>query len=176
MACFFYMPIKTIVMTTARSNRYFRARKKKAGKPESEPAYITMDMPEVKDIPGQEHIRPPRMQEMMDITASSADEEGEGILDDLNTGQNEDMLTDEATNVSGPERDALKNAGGVKTEEAKDRRGLRLDQTDGDTGLNEASDPEDMGKDLDVPGAELDDDDEAIGDEDEENNPYSLPD
>ncbi len=163
-------------MTTARSNRYFRARKKKAGKPESEPAYITMDMPEVKDIPGQEHIRPPRMQEMMDITASSADEEGEGILDDLNTGQNEDMLTDKTTNVSRPERDALKNAGGIKTKEAKDRQDLRLDQTDGDTRLNEASDPEDMGKDLDVPGAELDDDDEAIGDEDEENNPYSLPD
>lgn len=163
-------------MATARSNRYFRARKKKSGKTEIEPAFITMDMPEVKDIPGQEHIRPPRMQEMMDITASSADEEGEGILDHLNTGQNEDMLTDKTTNVSGAERDALKNAGGIETKEAKDRQGLRLDETDGDTRLNEASDPEDMGKDLDVPGAELDDNDEAIGDEDEENNPYSLPD
>jgi hypothetical protein len=30
------------------------------------------------------------------------------------------------------------------------------------------------GEDLDVPGAELDDEDEDIGSEDEENNPYSL--
>ena len=30
------------------------------------------------------------------------------------------------------------------------------------------------GEDLDVPGAELDDQDEAIGEEDEENNYYSL--
>lgn len=30
------------------------------------------------------------------------------------------------------------------------------------------------GEDLDVPGAELDDEDEAIGEEDEENNYYSL--
>jgi hypothetical protein len=35
--------------------------------------------------------------------------------------------------------------------------------------------PVDMaGEDLDVPGAELDDDSEAIGAEDEENNYYSL--
>jgi len=35
--------------------------------------------------------------------------------------------------------------------------------------------PVDMaGSDLDVPGAELDDENEAIGSEDEENNPYSL--
>jgi hypothetical protein len=31
-----------------------------------------------------------------------------------------------------------------------------------------------LGDDLDVPGAELDDADEAIGEEDEENNYYSL--
>ena len=30
------------------------------------------------------------------------------------------------------------------------------------------------GKDLDIPGSELDDEDEAIGSEDEENNAYSL--
>jgi len=33
-----------------------------------------------------------------------------------------------------------------------------------------------MGEDLDVPGAELDDEDEDKGEEDEENNPYSRPD
>ena len=43
-----------------------------------------IDMPEVKDIPGQEHIHPPVIREMQDTTISSADEEGDGILDDLN--------------------------------------------------------------------------------------------
>jgi len=45
---------------------------------------INLAMPEVKDIPGQEHIRPPRFRAMMDITVASAGEEGEGVLDDLN--------------------------------------------------------------------------------------------
>ena len=41
--------------------------------------------------------------------------------------------------------------------------------------LNEKDFTEDMsGKDLDVPGSELDDKDEDIGNEDEENNYYSL--
>ncbi len=41
--------------------------------------------------------------------------------------------------------------------------------------MNEKDFSEDVsGDDLDVPGAELDDDMEAIGDEDEENNYYSL--
>jgi|SRR5882724_1242751 len=31
-----------------------------------------------------------------------------------------------------------------------------------------------LGEDLDVPGSELDDNDEAVGEEDEENNYYSL--
>ena len=51
-----------------------------------------------------------------------------------------------------------------------------LDDTDDDGDpLNEASFENDLsGDDLDMPGAELDDDNEAIGEEDEENNYYSL--
>ena len=41
--------------------------------------------------------------------------------------------------------------------------------------MNEKDFEEDMsGSDLDIPGSELDDSDEAIGEEDEENNYYSL--
>ena len=49
------------------------------------------------------------------------------------------------------------------------------DNTDKDgEPLNEASSSVDFtGEDLDVPGAELDDDNESIGEEDEENNSYS---
>ncbi|MGZ5286503.1 MAG: hypothetical protein ACXWB9_04925, partial [Flavisolibacter sp.] len=53
-----------------------------------------------------------------------------------------------------------------------------MDNRDFDgTPLNEAGfGRERSGKDLDVPGAELDDRDENIGAEDEENNDYSLGD
>jgi hypothetical protein len=47
-----------------------------------QPDETTMDLPEVKDIPGQEHIHPPALGELADTTASSADEEGEGLFDD----------------------------------------------------------------------------------------------
>ncbi|HEX3164618.1 MAG TPA: hypothetical protein VHQ93_00090, partial [Chitinophagaceae bacterium] len=50
-----------------------------------------------------------------------------------------------------------------------------LDSTDDDgEKLNESSDM--SGKDLDVPGSENDDADEKIGEEDEENNSYSIRD
>ena len=51
----------------------------------------------------------------------------------------------------------------------------QLDYTDDDgEALNEGSDL--SGKDLDVPGNDLDDADELIGEEDEENNSYSKSD
>ena len=57
------------------------------------------------------------------------------------------------------------------------RRGM-LDNTDEDgEPLNEKSSADDLsGEDLDVPGAEDDDANEMIGEEDEENNSYSRSD
>lgn len=54
----------------------------------------------------------------------------------------------------------------------------KLDNSDEDgTPLNEKSSADDaIGEDLDVPGSEFDDEDEAIGEEDEENNNYSQAD
>ena len=54
----------------------------------------------------------------------------------------------------------------------------QLDNVDEDgTPLNEKSSADDAsGSDLDVPGAEDDDDNETIGEEDEENNSYSQAD
>ncbi len=45
---------------------------------------------------------------------------------------------------------------------------------DGTPIKNRASNESGPGDDLDIPGADLDDNDEAIGEEDEENNYYSL--
>lgn len=63
------------------------------------------------------------------------------------------------------------------TEEDKEALGpkdLSLDMND-DEQLKHRTTPVDFtGKDLDVPGSELDDDSEALGSEDEENNSYSI--
>ena len=138
---------------------------------------ITMDMPEVKDIEGQENIRPPHIGEMMDTTISSADEEGEGLLDDLNKDDADYDALDDYSNVSESELSLLSMTDRPLTEEGKDRNKLALDKSDGADLLNERSDPSaDMGGDLDILGVELDNEDEEIGEEDEENNSYSRPD
>jgi hypothetical protein len=134
---------------------------------------IIIDMPEVKDIPGQEHVKPPHMREMMDSTPSSADEEGEGILDDLNS-EDDDTLMDDTVNVSSTEKDLLRKSDRPVTDEDRDLAEMELDDTDEDgEQLSETSDPKDMGADLDIPGSEIDDEDEELGEEDEENNSYS---
>jgi hypothetical protein len=138
----------------------------------------TINMPEVKDIPGQEHITVPRFKEMQDTTISSSDEEGEGILDDLNQpSPAENADTD--SNVSPLERKLLdESANETPDEENADLRKMALDESDNEgVPLNEKGFKKDrFGEDLDVPGADQDDSDEDIGDEDEENNVYSNPD
>jgi hypothetical protein len=154
-----------------------KTQKKTAGVTSKDQGSIIMDMPEVKDIEGQENIRPPHIREMMDTTISSADEEGEGLLDDLNKDDADYDALDENSNVSEAEKNLLSKTDRPVTEENKDISKLALDKSDGTDLLNEGSDPSvDMGSDLDIPGAELDDEDEAIGEEDEENNAYSRPD
>lgn len=147
--------------------------KNKKQKPQADKP-TTIDMPEVKDIPGQEHVKPPRMREMMDSTAASDGEEGKGLLDDLN--KEEDELMDDSTNVNEQEKKLLKQAEQpFPAEETKAAMDAALDSTDGEDLLNEGGTPMDMGEDLDIPGSELDDEDEELGEEDEENNSYSSP-
>ena len=144
----------------------------------------TIDIPEVKDIPGQEHIRPPKIREMIDTTASSDDEEGIGVIDELNTEHPPvnpidnlvNATPDPATDVTEEEKHLLERADRPITDDTENVQKLTLDNTDGEDPLNESANPIDMGVDLDVPGAELDDDNEEIGEEDEENNAYTKPD
>ena len=145
---------------------------------------VTMDMPEVKDIPGQENVRPPRIREMEDTTASSDGEEGIGILDELNTDHPPvnpvdnliNATPDPATDVTDMEKTLLERADRPVSDDTENVQRLALDNTDGEDPLNQTGTPGDMGEDLDVPGAELDDDNEEIGEEDEENNAYTKPD
>ena len=127
----------------------------------------TLDLPDVKDIPGQEHIRPKLAGEIADAHIASKDEE----LDDLEI---EDRVIEPTDgNVSKEEKELLKRSS--ESMASKDDEKLRqsaVDDTDEDgEELNERAGL--SGKDLDVPGSEDDDADEEIGEEDEENNLYS---
>lgn len=131
---------------------------------------VTMDLPEVKDIPGQEFIHPPNMKEMADTTISSDDEEGKNIPGF----EDETELLDEETAVRKQEADLLaRSADSQAGPEDQAWEESKLDNTDEDGDpLNEET--EFSGKDLDVPGSEEDDDNEEAGAEDEENNSYSI--
>jgi len=131
----------------------------------------TLNLPDVKDIPGQEHVRPFLPGEMADATISSADEEGNGLLD-----TDEDINADKDANVSNAERELLQRSSeSMASKEDEQWRESQLDKTDDEgTALNEKVNV--SGSDLDVPGSEDDDANEEIGEEDEENNSYSLSD
>jgi len=155
----------------------------------------TIDLPDVNDIPGQEHIRPPRLGELADTTPSSADEEGDDVFDpeDKVPERSEGNEREGAWQSSPAEALVMEDGGNVTAEERStlanlDRRRAgsedlvlqesALDSTDEDgTPLNEGGFGNDLaGDDLDVPGSEQDDLDEELGEEDEENNDYSLSD
>ncbi len=138
----------------------------------------TIDLPEVSDIPGQEHIKAPRLGELADTTASSDDEEGDDILEDGDDDLRLDGRSNVESNVSKDEKTMLGSIDRRRddSEDESLRTGL-LDSTDEDgTPLNEKSfgnerNDDLSADDLDVP-RESDDD----IDEDEENEDYSLSD
>jgi hypothetical protein len=136
-----------------------------------QPDEATLDLPEVKDIPGQEHIRPFLPGEMADTTISSADEEANDLLD-----TDEDIITDRRLNVTNAERELLQRTNeSMATGDDEQLNAASLDNIDEEgTLLNERVDR--TGSELDVPGTESDDNNEKIGEEDEENNLYSFRD
>ena len=177
---------------------------------------VTLDLPDVKDIPGQENVNVPNMREMADTTISSDDEEGAGLFEDENgddasserigpaseiseddliidedeleteldeadsDDDDDDGITDdlvsEDSEVSPDELKALERTENMDTQDNENLYAAELDDTDFDgEKLNEDNDNV-SGKDLDVPGEDDDDAMEDIGEEDEENNEYSLGD
>lgn len=132
-----------------------------------QPDSANIQMPDVSDIPGQKHVHVPRLGELADTTISSDDEEGKGIFND-----SEDLEDD--ANVTAEEKELLQETSeSMASPDDLAVRRAQLDETylEGEK-LNENEDV--SGKDLDVPGQEDDDANEEIGEEDEENNEYSL--
>lgn len=136
-----------------------------------------IDLPDVSDIPGQENIVVPNISEMQDVTISSDDEEGLGLFDDDEGDEDTDLVMGNEADVSATERTLLRRADeDMPVEDDPRLRQAELDKTDneGDI-LNEGSLATDVsGADLDIAGTDADDPMETIGEEDEENNAYSL--
>lgn len=83
-----------------------------------------------------------------------------------------------SNDITADEKELLDNAGGIIDPDDQQLKRSQLDTVDMDgTPLEELSGAADLsGSDLDIPGSELDDDRETIGEEDEENNSYSQAD
>jgi hypothetical protein len=124
-----------------------------------EPTII--DLPDVKDIPGQENVKPPRLKEFEDTTASSAGEEGDEIWKD-------NLVDDGDDNVSDSEKELLRKAANYDSEEEDNELKKAIPDTtdqDGDE-LNEKFSSKDLSaKDLDIPDEFEDDEDEELGKE-----------
>lgn len=137
-----------------------------------------IDLPDVKDIPGQEFVHVPALGEMADTTISSADEEGDRIW-----GPDDRVSAapgSEEFDVKPDELEALRDTTYMPTRDEDRLRQARMDNVDfqGEP-LNEAS----FGQGQSLSGDDLDtntgDDEtrtEAMGQGDEENKLYSQDD
>jgi hypothetical protein len=142
-----------------------------AEKLKSEKAII--DLPDVHDIPGQENYKVPEEHLLGDPTVASADEEGEGLFEENAA---TDIRSDRSTDITREERELLMQTDHPPTDDEQRLHEAGLDSTDdeGDL-LNEGSlSTSRSGSDLDISGEDSDDPMENIGEEDEENNHYSL--
>jgi hypothetical protein len=138
----------------------------------------TIDLPDVKDIPGQEFVNVPTIGEMADTTASSADEEGDRVF---GTGDDANAAPGSADyDVRPDELQALRDTTYMPTRDEDRLRQARMDNVDfqGEE-LNEesfgvAQDLDGSGLDIDTAGDETRT--SSMGQGDEENKYYSESD
>lgn len=141
----------------------------------SETTYI--DLPDVNDIPGQEFVHAPGLGELADTTISSEDEEADYLWAESNNTETKDELTNGDNNdVSQEEKDILdRTFEDLPTQDNANLRHATVDEYDSEgEPLNEAGADALSGHDLDTTIVDSDDAMENIGEEDEENNIYSI--
>ena len=132
-----------------------------------------VDIPDAHEIPGQENFEPAPLGDLAGTTISSSDEEGDEVFDE---NIDQEIMDSPDSNVSDQEKDALRRTFADMPGDDENLREAALDNRDEDgEELNEGSFENNISaSDLDIPGEELDDANENIGEEDEENNEYSL--
>ena len=133
-----------------------------------------IDLPDVKDIPGQEFVNTPPVGALGDTTISSADEEGASVFD--RSDDRDLRKTGSSADVGRDERRALEQIDYMPTTDEDNLQNARMDNTDfQNEPLNEKSFGEvRTGRDLDVPGSTDETRTDALGQGDEENKYYSL--
>ena len=137
-----------------------------------------IDLPDVKDIPGQEFVNVPVIGEMADTTISSADEEGDRVF---GTDQDTSAAPGSADfDVRPDELEALRDTTYMPTRDEDRLRQARMDNVDfqGEP-LNEASFGQGQslsGADLDIDADDANDQTDAMGQGDEENQLFSESD
>jgi hypothetical protein len=117
-----------------------------------QPEETFIDLPDVKDIPGQEFVNTPYMDTLDDTTISSADEEGSDVFD---RSADEDLRgTGNNADVSRGEREALEQIDYLPTTDENNLQAARMDNVDfQNEPLNEKGFGEERtGGSLDAPG------------------------
>lgn len=139
-----------------------------------QPEETFIDLPDVKDIPGQEFVNVPPAGSFGDTTISSADEEGTNVFD--RTDDEDLRRTGNDADVSRNERIALEQTDYMPTTDEDNLQEARMDNVDfQNEPLNERSFGEERsGRDLDVPGSTDETRTSSLGQGDEENKYYSL--
>lgn len=161
-----------------------RAASKNADLPDSphdaerlKPEETIIELPDVKDIPGQEFVHVAPLGMLADTTISSADEEGEGLFDDDATDDEDEAIPGTEADVLKEEKLALQQAA-VDMPTGDNNQLLRasMDNTDFEgEKLNEDSFGEVLSSaDLDIPDEVDETTTTAMGQGDEENKYYSL--
>jgi hypothetical protein len=134
-----------------------------------------IEIPDVKDIPGQEFVNAPPLRGISDTTISSEDEEGTGVFD---KDDSEDFNEWTRFDVRPDERAALEDETYLPTNDEDQLRRARMDNVDfqGEA-LNEGSfgvNQEEDAADLDIPDEGDETRTTSMGQGDEENKYYSL--
>ncbi|HEY0057733.1 MAG TPA: hypothetical protein VGB56_01280 [Flavisolibacter sp.] len=132
-----------------------------------------INLPDVKDIPGQEFVNAPPLGAMADTTISSDDEEGASVF---NRDDSEDLTEDTSFDVRNDERQALADTEYLPTTDEDNLRTARMDNADFDNEpLNEKGFGEELsGSDLDMDTGPDETNTDSLGQGDEENKHYSL--
>jgi hypothetical protein len=133
-----------------------------------------IELPDVKDIPGQEFVNTLSVGALGDTTISSDDEEGTNVFD---RDDDRDLRrTGSSADVSRDERKTLEQIDYMPTTDEDNLQNARMDNVDfQNEPLNERSFGEEKsGRDLDIPGNTDETTTDALGQGDEENKYYSL--
>ena len=135
-----------------------------------------------QDFPGYPHY--PAKEDIMDQRTDShrvdvdvenipANRNTSGVSQRFMTGQDRERASDAMQPQPGLGNDDLDMQMGTEAD-VNDDDLVALNATDAEIGTPQNVSNEDLNTDLDIPGSDLDDENEKIGEEDEENNYYSL--